>query len=525
MPNPAQEKEQLKKVFEKKSEHLALSASMTADKLKLFVDCTRIPKEGESHEFTRDELSALLSEKVRLTDIQTEILDDIIRCLNEGKDVERRRVSKGTPAKDGTDGKLLLLVKQYQKPKEKQQIDFVDPRFIRHFDNIEKGTIVGRVYPETTGTDGIDALGQPIKAKPGKPFKPSLDKSVVLQPPQPGEKFQNLVADETGYLGDESGKLIIKHELALNGDIDYRIGDIDFIGSVKVKGSVMKDFRIIARDQIEINGDVESGFLQSITGEIIIKGRITGTANNPLAVSESGSAQALKAKVSALSAQVKCAQTLRAQMLDNTTVEANGDIILEKEARNSRIHTRATLIMPQGHLLGGEVYTVCGVDAKFIGTDSLTTTTIILCSDIESTVEYSQLNEQMHANESAQQLIELHLGPYAENPKRLIQLNREHRVKMEQLLEKLKHLKSAHERLQKQRDELLSKAHHNTVFRVNFQSKLYQGTVIKAGTAEFKPEQDHVGPGTVEYIPKDNRFEVGSLKSLECHVDAGNKKK
>ena len=53
---------------------------------------------------------------------------------------------------------------------------------------------------------------------------------------------------------EDSGKISIKPELTISGDLDFRYGNIDFIGKVIVSGDVLQGLNIKAGKGIEVRG-------------------------------------------------------------------------------------------------------------------------------------------------------------------------------------------------------------------------------------------------------------------------------
>lgn len=529
--------EPLKTLFEKKSDRVALVAKVTPDKLKLFLSAspvtappakpsTKPATEPEAQAaapaqtvpLTLDDLTAMIGNQIAENALSIDVLKDIVANLNAGKSVEQRRIAKGTPAKPGRDGKLLTLVKPYNNPKSGEAIDFVDSTCFRFFDNIEKGNAVARLYPPAIGVDGVDVQGNPIKAAVGKPAAVKLDKSVTLVPAAEGAPFSTIIAETSGYLTVEKGLLTVKHELCLDG-VDLKSGDIDFIGTVKVKGAVGKDFTVKSREAIEIDGDVQCATVRSATGQVRVKGAVTGSIPVTLPSGEVPSFATARELAQKCGIGIYSGQAFYGSVLTSVCVESFSNVEVEREAANCFIHTRGVLRMPTGNLLGGHTFTVCGVEAKSIGTTLGSPTVIIICSDIESSSDYAKLVSQITQHANAEELIRMQLGPYAENPARISLLNKQLAQKMEQLLKKLKNLSTSKEQLVNKQQDLLKQAHTNPITRVSFHEIIHQGVVIQAGTLQYVVAADIKGPGSIEYRAAENVFEVVELRPLECILD------
>ena len=516
-PNPAPVAETLVQVHTVETADLRARLTAPESRMKLFLDC-ELKQPRSAHSFSRVTLLGLLPQGVPAKLLHVEVLDDIAERLNGGESVVGRRIAKGTEPTPSRDGKLVLLVKTYNRKENTPEL--VDPWFMKQFDNVEKDMVVGRVYPPHPGAPGMTVLGTDIPGPPGNAIAVELAESIVLQPAE-DKSYSNLVAQTSGYLRIEKGKLEVVHDLVLGGNVDPHTGDINFVGNIVVKGNVNKDFRVSARGNIDIQGNVQDGILSSAEGNISVKGHVSGEMGENVLVSENIPFQQLLRVAGHKRRQITCAGVFRAALVDRIALEALCDIEIEKEARASYLRTRATLKMPNGQLIGGQVYTVCGAEAKIIGTHLGTITQIFLCSDIESSAEYGALIEKVRAHDSAEEMIRLYLGPYADNPARIQLLLPALKAKMEKLKKKLDKIAEGRKVLLEEQANLMRNARHNIVHRVNVLKVAHPGVCIHAGEDIFKVEEDLVGPKTIEYFPKEKRFAVGDLQALQCVLEKG----
>jgi uncharacterized protein (DUF342 family) len=480
-------------LFSKTTDRLNFSAKLSEDKIKLFIDVETV----NNANITREDILALVKECAQAATIHDGVIDDIVRCLNSGEKVTERRIAKGVAPVPGADGKLLLLVKKFTQVAE-VKIDakgYADYGSLHLFDNVSKGNVVGRLYPPKNGTDGIDALGNNMSSAPGKPLKLALDKTISLRSVHTAEQnYEELVAEEDGYLSEENGKYIIKQELYVKNNLDYRFGSIDFIGKVKVSGDIMPGFNITAKKGIEILGTVRGGSLVCMEGDIIVKGFVYGGKDS----------------------RVICGRSFTANVVQEINAEIAGPIIINKEAIDSNLRTESTLSVPGGQLVGGQSFAVCGVEAKKIGNEAGKVTSIVLCSNIETHTEYAKVLANIESHERAKKMLELHLGPLVKHPERIQLFKSPHRDNMHQLHRKLSEVEASRIQLLAKKKNMLEKAKVNTVLRVNFQSDFYQGASVRAGEHVFAPDKSIKGPGTIEFIATENRFDAGTLKPLEC---------
>lgn len=511
----SEEKLQLLSTHE--TSHLLLSYKISADKLKLFVDA-RLRDPMVHGGVSSAELTEHLPSTVPSHFVHTEVLDDITQRLNLGHHISDRRIAKGKAPIAGRDGRLVLLVKKYVGHKSYTEHEVVDRRFIRFFDNLEKGTSIGRLYPPDPGSDGKTVLGEVLSANTGKPLRANIDtKTISIEPTQPGAPYENLVAQLAGYLTEERSQITVKNELVISANVDYRIGDIDFVGSVKVNGDVGQGFHITAREKIEISGDVSGGILNSKQGSIVVKGNIS--ASELESVSGTGNASSgVITDVGSAGAKIASGAELSVNLASGVELEANGNIEIVKEARHCLIRTKAVLSMPTGHLFASEVYSVCGVEIGLLGSEAGSRTVIHLCSDVESTHDYFLLTEQIYSHYQAYELIKASLGPHVTHTISELRLKPDHALKLKNLRKKLTQIELALRKLNETRDQLLAGARKNDTFRVNILKQAFPGVIIEADGETYEVAAPLKGPKTIEYSAETKQFTVKDLVALECNV-------
>jgi uncharacterized protein (DUF342 family) len=500
------------------SEKLSIEGETTEGGLKFFLDCKRLDG-GTGSIIEYKELLGLLSEHIPDYFLHHDVIRDITECLNRGEEPGRRRVARGKAPVPGRPGKLLYLVKKFEQKGGRP--DYLDLRLIRHFDNIEIGTVVARLYPPTKGIDGMDVFGKIIPAQSGAAVEIVADQTLERQAPKPGESFERLIAKSCGYIEEKEGAISVVDHLHVKGDLDYRIGDVDFVGSVDLKGDVMKGFCIKARGDITVHGSVCGGILISSGGSICVKGVVTGdqTADAHEANMPSGERAAKVGEDFHATVQIKAAGGVQASVFEGTSVNSKGSIEVGKEVFSSVLRTGAALQLGRGTLLGGRVFAVCGVEAKNIGTSQQTPTFIHLASDVESSLEFEEFNEQIKSHERALDMLRLFLGPYSNNEKAVLGLEAVHRRRILGLKKKLGEVEQSLVALRGRLEKLLSAARYNSVLRVNVHGVLYPGVKILVREFEFSPSEALKGPLTVEFLPEETRFKYGPMEPLICDLE------
>ena len=72
-----------------------------------------------------------------------------------------------------------------------------------------------------------------------------------------------IVADLDGQLVENNNKIIVDPTIEIKGDVDLSTGNIDFNGSVLIKGSVQAGFAVRADGDVEIRGTISGGNVEA----------------------------------------------------------------------------------------------------------------------------------------------------------------------------------------------------------------------------------------------------------------------
>ncbi len=494
--------EELRTLFTEKTTNIVVIGRVTTDKMKLFISVEHA--EGSAVP-ARDEIVKMIERHVPTGELNMAVIDDIVRCLSEGQQkVEERRIAVGRPPETGADGKLLLLKKKYTGQGEvlTDAKGRADLTHLHLFDNIHKGDIVARLYPPKPGLEGKNVLGAVVPARPGKPFRLLMDKSLRLSD-DPGGKYQVIKAEQDGYLAEESGRLSVRKELEVEGDLDYRYGALDFIGSVKIEGDVLPGFHVKAQEGIEVSGSVRGGSLISPQGDIVVKGYVYGGAGSCVITGKS----------------------FTASVMQEVNAEIKGDIVVLKESRDSLLRSHAAVRVPKGAIIGGTVSAVQGVESAVLGADSGIQTKVILCTDVEATSAFEENEARIKNHDNAIHLLRLHLGPYADNPQRMRLLVPAFRAKMTAFYNKLQEVEKSKIRLLAERNRMLEAAERNKEGRVNVLQKAHEGLEITIGDKKLCLKESLAGPVSLEFCEEQDEILPGTLKPLGEAADKGAGKK
>ena len=280
-------------------------------------------------------------------------------------------IAQGKPAVEGEDGYIEFAfdtqgLKQF-KPKINDD-GTVDLKDLSAVKNVRKGDKLATRILAKQGEDGFNVLGQVLKPKRVKEARIPKGRNTAIL-----EDGVTLVADIDGKLEYDEHNVYINSVFTINGDLDSSIGNVDFVGSVVVQGSVHSGFSIKAGGSVEVKGPVDDAVI--IAGEdIFLSYGIQGTDRSKLVAKGN----------------------IIAKFIQNAHVEAGGNIITEAVLHSTVTagdSVRAEL--GKGTIVGGNVTATNMVLANSIGSPMGTVTGIQIGVPPSIYAESKQLAEEV----------------------------------------------------------------------------------------------------------------------------------
>ncbi|WP_020615259.1 DUF342 domain-containing protein [Paenibacillus daejeonensis] len=262
-------------------------------------------------------------------------------------------VAAGTAPQNGEDGRIELaydLDHSHARPKE-QDDGKVDFREVNQLQNVKRGQVIARKIPATAAIPGTAVTGEMLFGKDGKEARFKIGKNVVLGP----DEMTLYAAIEGLVTRTERDKINVFPVYEVNGDVDYKIGNIDFVGTVVIRGNVLSGFRVKAAGDIRVVGGVEGAELET-DGSIEITGGIL--AGNK--------------------GYVKAGRNVKMSFVQDGNVIAGEDVLVSQSIMHSHIRAGRDIICSgaKALLVGGMAQAGERVTARTIG-NTMSTATVI----------------------------------------------------------------------------------------------------------------------------------------------------
>lgn len=191
-----------------------------------------------------------------------------------------------------------------------------------------------------------------------------------------------LFAAINGCVAYEDGKIIVKENLTITGDIDFHTGNINFIGNLTVGGSVRSGFTVQGRD-ISVQGQIEAARIEALH-DLNCRGGVKGGKNGFL---EAG-------------------RNIKVAFCEFGTLKAGEDVLVKGSLMHSDVYAGNRLAVG-GRLTGGNYYCheyvyVGGQLGGGLGTDTylvLGYNPTLLHADEEYNRRIKKLNESIASYE------------------------------------------------------------------------------------------------------------------------------
>ncbi len=261
-------------------------------------------------------------------------------------------IATGIAPMDGKNGSVKYHFESDAESKPLQLEDgTVNYKEVSTLNNAMKGQLIAERIPATAGVDGMTVTGVTIPGKPGKDVRFKIGKNVVVDQ----EQLRLYAAIDGLITRTEKDKLNVFPVYEVNGDVDYSTGNIDFVGTVVIRGNVLPGFRVKATGDVRIIGGVEAA-------EVISEGSIEITAGIL------GHNKGI----------VKAKKNVKSSFIQEGNVEAGEDVIVSQSILHSAIRggRNVNCYGSKGLIVGGIIQAGEKVKARTIGNTTSMATVI-----------------------------------------------------------------------------------------------------------------------------------------------------
>ena len=313
---------------------------------------------------TLEELLSALEQYNISYGIDHEALEAFVERTATGEAPKNMLLATGDKPVNGEDEHLELLVTPPPRP-DPDVHSSVDMYLVQTFINVAAGDTIARIVPATTGIPGVNILGLPVPPQPGKPISTIIGKNIRRT-----SEDNLLIASADGRVCRTVAEISVEDKFNVKGNVDFRVGSIDFNGVVDVSGDVTDNFKITASKGLTVFGNIGACTIRC-EGDMVVCGVDGGGRGT-----------------------IYCGGTLRANFLHNAAIECSGDVIVGVEIHNCTVKALGKVIVDKGAISGGTCIARGGVEANILGSPSYLQTFVHAGGDYRKIDEIERLNAE-----------------------------------------------------------------------------------------------------------------------------------
>ena len=285
-------------------------------------------------------------------------------------------IARGTKPEQGEDGSYEFFFRtQLSKKPVILEDGSVDYKNIDWMENVKKNQKIAYYHVAQEGREGRTVTGKAIPARKGKELK-------MLS----GKGFE-LLSDRRTYISAKDGKIeyvndkIIITDMLVLDDVTTSTGNIQFDGSVHIRGNIGKGVSISSTKDIIVDGFVEAAEL-SAQGDIILKKGCNASGRG----------------------NISAGKDLMARFLEGAKIHTQGSVKINY-CMNCDIHAEDKIEVT-GMIAGGVSYAAGGIKVADIGNISGIRTIIRVGEDEEFLKREVLLNGKMNEVEEELQMLQ-----------------------------------------------------------------------------------------------------------------------
>lgn len=321
---------------------------ISANKMKAYLELNDpLTEELDEFTFTAEQIVSFLKEKQITYGIQYGAIE---RFVNDFPHVSYPYlVAEGTEKEDGKPGDVKYFFDMTTEVDRSEGWDFRD---VMRIPTVQQGEKLAEIIPPTPGIDGTNVYGKKVKARPGKPFLLRPGKNVTFK-----QEENSYYADVDGQVSIAGKALHVYDVYEVNESISLKVGNINFPGTVVIRGDVPTGFTIKADGDIKIFGLVEAATIIA-AGSVTIREGIAGLKTG----------------------RIEAGENVHIGYVNQGIIDAN-NIYVERSIMHSECRAKNDIICKSGNIVGGVLSAGRKIEARNVGNRMSTKTILSLGLD------------------------------------------------------------------------------------------------------------------------------------------------
>lgn len=320
---------------------------ISEDEMRAYMKVTA-PGEGGAH-VTFDAYIATF----KLNKINFGVKEDLLRNFIDRPQYDQEiEIAAGQQPCNGRDAYIQYYFETDQskmrfKEGDGGKIDFKELNIIQ---NVTADQEVAKKIPAEKGTEGHTVTGRLTFTEDGKDIPLPLGTNT-----RAADDGETILAAIDGQVILAGGLINVEPVLTIQGDVNLKTGNIDFKGTVVVKGNVEDGFTVKAAGNIEVNGNVGKANLES-EGDVVIHQGVNGKGGG----------------------FIKAGKSLWAKFIENANIETGNLVVASDGIINSQVSANSRILVQgkRASIMGGKLRASEEINAKVLGSANTGMTTI-----------------------------------------------------------------------------------------------------------------------------------------------------
>ncbi|MHB1159871.1 MAG: DUF342 domain-containing protein [Chloroflexota bacterium] len=374
--------------------------------------------------------------------------------------LERVKVARGSEPGPGVDARIdyhACLTESGGRPKVNSDgtVNLFDLNLVH---NISKGTVLAVMTPAARGEPGrtvMDAeipgkLGREVSLKAGKGAQLSQDRTTVT-------------ALVDGHATLVYGEVTVTDVYQVSRDVGVGTGNIEFVGSVVIHGSIRNGFTVKAVGDVEVQGSVDGGFIEA-AGNVTVQYGITGGGHG----------------------RVVAGGAVKARFIESAEVRAGTHVWASDGILHSKVEAGVgvEVLGRRGAIIGGSVAAKSSVAARNLGSDIGEPTEITVGIMPEVRQELKEVNKKLDALEADFQRADQTIQ-FLTTQRRFVPLSQERRATLAKAVLLQEQLFTLRDELKNRKQELEQKFHEARSAWVVAKDVCHPGVRLAIGTSRL----------------------------------------
>lgn len=379
---------------------------LSEDRMNLFIDCSITPETKDA--VITEVCAELLAMGVRDDEYIATASQRLSELVEQGPEITHYLLLQGHPPTPPKHGEIIWAQDFFAKGFEIDPVTgAADYRRKLAKLSVVEGQLLATAIPPVPGENGRDLLGRTVPPEKARRAIIRAGNNVRHQ-----EEDDTFYATRDGRVRFVGGVLSVDDLFIVSGSVDLKTGHIKHPGALIVEQNIESEGEVETAGDVEVRGYVENARIKT-EGNLSVQGGITGSH---LIISGS----------------------LHAKFLQDSYVEAGGDIFVDREIDQSEIKTCGRVNVLKGRIVGGNVTALGGIETDQIGSDAYIRTTLIAGEDYTLGDRLAEKDREIQIRKETLARIVERVKPFSERIKTLTPRMRESLVKLQEEAAKIR---------------------------------------------------------------------------------------